>query len=64
MSKKEWELNVFPGISFSSLNNGINEQINILIESLDKFSFGDDETIENSQLLKKIEPENINKNYN
>ena len=64
MSKNEWELNIFPGITFNSLNNGINEQINILIESLDKFSFGEDETIENKQLLKKIEPENFNKNYN
>ena len=64
MSKKEWELNIYPGITFSSFNNGINEQINILIESLDKFSFGEGENIENSELLKKIEPENFNKNYN
>ena len=44
MSKNEWELNIFPGITFNSLNNGINEQINIL-NNIDYINENDDNNI-------------------
>jgi len=53
MSKeKEWKYSIYPVISFESINNNINETLNILIDSIDKFSFGDGENVDEEKKKK------------
>ena len=58
--KSESEINFYPFYKICSINNNINPQVDILIESIDRFSFGED--IENEkngeEKIKKSPPNN------
>ena len=68
MSKNEWNYSLHNFFSVSSLNNNINPIIDLLIDSIDKFSFGENESItdktenisnEEKEKLKKISKNNF-----
>ena len=40
--KSESEYNFYPYYKLMSINNNINQTVDILIESIDRFSFGED----------------------
>ena len=57
--KNEWEWNIYDGFTLSSINNAINKSIDIEIDCIDRFSFGEESIDEND----KKKEENKNKNY-
>ena len=63
--KSESENNFYPFYKVISINNDINPSVDILIESIDRFSFGEDEADENlikkgngEEKIKKLPPNN------
>ena len=58
--KKEWNWNIYYGFTLTSINNGINKSINLSIENIDKFSFGQNSINEESDLIKEKKEKNIN----
>ena len=58
--KTEWNWNIYYGFTLTSFNNGINKSINISIESIDKFSFGENSFNEENDLIKEKKEKNIN----
>ena len=57
--KEEWLSKDYDSYSISSINNGINPIINILIDSIDRFSFGELlEDEKQNDLIKKNGPDN------
>ena len=57
--KSESEINFYPFFKVSSINNNINPSVDILIESIDRFSFGED--IEDEKNNQKLNSEEKNK---
>ena len=58
--KTEWNWNIYYGFTLISINNGINKSINLSIDSIDKFSFGENSFNEESDLIKEKKEKNIN----
>lgn len=57
--KSEFETNFYPFYKVFSINNNINPTVDILIESIDRFSFGED--IDQDKLLQKNNDEELSK---
>ena len=57
--KNEWEWNIYDGFTLSSINNAINKSIDLEIDCIDRFSFGEESIDEKD----KKKEENKNKNY-
>ena len=57
--KSEFETNFYPFYKVFSINNNINPTVDILIESIDRFSFGED--ADQDKLLQKNNEEEITK---
>ena len=51
--KNEWEWNIYDGFTLSSINNAINKSIDIEIDCIDRFSFGEESIDENDKKKKK-----------
>ena len=56
--KKEWNHKFNEKFSLSSITNGINPIINILIESVDRFSFGENLDDGKNDILRSLGPDN------
>ena len=62
MSQNEWNISLHNFFSVTSLNNNINPSVDLLIDSIDKFSFGENESItDKSDNISKEEAEKMKK---